>query len=58
MVETDQKKIPSQKCFLHVYIGTMIQLFKKKKIPAHEYFCILNYCKITEFKELYDEKKK
>ena len=35
MVETDQKKIPSQKCFLHVYIGTMIQLFKKKKNPAH-----------------------
>ena len=38
MVKTDPKKVPSQIFFLLVPLGTIAQLFTKKKIPLHNPF--------------------
>ena len=40
MVKTDPKKVPSQIFFLIVPLGTIAQLFTKKKFPLHNPFNI------------------
>ena len=51
MLKIDLKKVPSPKFFLHDYVGTMTQLFTKKK----SHFTIpLNYS-IELYKEVNKE---
>ena len=42
MVKTDSKKVPSQIFFLIIPLGTIAQLFTKKKFPLHNPFNLIS----------------